>query len=695
MKKVIVASIFLFLSLIAYFANDYFFSDENSAESFGDPLATVQGLKNEVRSKHESTYFWNEAKKGDVLYDGSEIHTGSNSESELKFNDGKSTLVPAETLLKLKKEKGIDGGDILSLNLEAGSLQVMADKAGGQPLQVKIGNKKLQLGAKDRFGVLLKKEKEGMFITPTAGEVEIKGLAGKERLKPGEQIVISAPAGEAGSADAVEGEALSYKELEAVVLRPKEPSGGVTIFEQDVRFFEWEAPADKSLHIQVAPDFYFSSILKQFDVTGKDRYVIPVDQFNSGDHYWRLVANQEKAPQYSVGSHFYVKRSTAAKMAEPVLRFKDRNLWQVELNSKESLDSSYHFQVSKNTGFDPLYDEYEGKLPLKTELKEPGTYYIRGRQKMLGGVYSDWSEPVKQVIREPLQDVSVEVLSEQLNAKGEIELDLKWNKIPHAVDYLIQIGETPEFKKILKNTVTKTPPYTLTHVVGTAGYLRVLGRSIEGEYSPHGTAPAVKGLLKGPVITTKELLPQLLDDPNSSRQLHLTWERRSAAQRYRVEISRDVKLSSPRSEVTDRVEFFGSLPEDGVYFYRIWSLGDNSRYFMVPTPIYAGELRKVGSLLTPKIFLPKANEMVLVPSGMAVSMQFTWSEVPEAKWFDLEMAQSEDFKKNRQYFKVPDNKFLLSKRISNGQWFYRIRARNPYQTSEWTNKGVFHFGSSK
>ncbi|UXR64270.1 FecR family protein [Bdellovibrio bacteriovorus] len=718
MKKQILIGCLLVITVLSFFvAKQFLFKAELSDENLGPTLAEVRNVKNELRYKHVSGFFWADAAQSQKLYNGSEVFTGSSSEAQIEMRNKDVVVVPEKTLLRITDSP--EGGS-LTLNLEQGQLQ-LEGRGTGKPLNLRVGSSDLTLNADAPFGLFVKKDASGeVALSLSSGQVTLEGDGIKKALTAGQAIELKpltpepaktepvAP-GTGGGTTPLQGAEknaggsvapkaaapkleLSDVEQDKIVLL--EPPSRKVIYGSHLEFFKWKQIPDKKVTLEYSRTADFLTESRQQDVTGMKEAVLPKDM-GTGEYYWRLVVQDKGVPQFSETRSFRLESLKGNKISDPVLNFKERGKWQLNVPVEGAkTGEKFHLQVGRNKSFEDLFDEYEGPEPLRSFIDAAGEYRVRVRKSYGSSLYSDWSDEKKIFVRPPLTAPLLSKADEKLNDAGMIEMGLSWTPVPYAQDYLVQIGEGPKFTRVLKNVVVDKSPYVLKHNETVPGYMRVVARSPEGEYSPPSDVYQVKGLLRGPAIEKKEVLPPLFEKPGSTPQFHLLWTHREAAKKYRVELSRDPKLANSQTMETENVEFFHSVNDEGWYYFRVWPLGDNSKYFSVPTSILAVSYGKPGPLITPKLLTPKKNEVFLIPRGVPVSIKFSWTESPENEWYALEMAQNPNFT-DATHIKVEAQEYVLKNPIKNGQWYFRVRGRNQYRASAWSETGVFYFGVSK
>ncbi|WP_232469028.1 hypothetical protein [Bdellovibrio bacteriovorus] len=670
--------------------------------------------------------FWADAAQSQKLFNGSEVFTGASSEALLEMRNKDLLHVPADTLLRISED--IKTG-ALALNLDKGSVQVEG-KGQGQPLSLRVGNSDVKLKSESPFGVYAKKDLSGnVTLSMSSGTVSLESGDQKKALSVGEALQISDPSaankgvkseqpgaatGTQGAGGAMPGtsyggsgevnvaaesspataSALQMTALPRENLILLEPESKRVFYGDGLDFFKWKSTDDKKVKLQISRSADFLTETRTEDVSGKAEAVIP-KSMNAGEYFWRLVDESTDVPNFSESRTFTIENLGGVALGPPVLKLKERGKWTLTVpvqGSKPGED--YHLQVGKSKGFNEIYDEYEGTEPLRSFIDTSGEYNIRVRRYFGNMKYSEWSDAAKVIVRPPLSAPFLSKSDEKINSSGLSEMTLTWNAVPNAVDYVVQMADGPKFSNVLKNVIVEKGPYVFKHNESVPGYLRLLARSADGEYSPSSDVYRIKGVIRGPAFDKKEVLPPEMGKAGATPQFHLLWAHRSSAKGYRIELSRDAKLAGAQVLETDHIEFLHPVNEEGWYYFRVSPIVDESRYFSVPTPILAVSYGKPGPLITPTISSPKKSEVFLIPRGVPVSIKFRWSESPENEWYVLEMSQNPDFS-GSTVLKVTGQEYILKKAIKNGQWYFRVKGRNKYQESAWSDTGVFYFGVSQ
>lgn len=697
MKKntlLVILSTFVMAALIGGY---YFYSPETSEENLGPPLAEVESIKNQLRYKHSSGFFWSDAAKKQKLFNKSEVFTGDSSEALIQMKNKDLIQLPAETLLLISEDKKQPG--VLNLNLQQGSMHFRGGDGGR--LVVMMGKKKIKLTSQAAYGFFMKRDSKGdLTVSVSNGALSIESNNEKKMLQTGQAVELvdgkktqAEQGGSEGVSQPLEDQVI-MNDLSAGPIVLTNPPPDKNIYGIPYEFFRWKAPGADKTFIEYGSSDNFLIESKKEEVTSLSESLIPQD-LKEGKYFWRIFIIKNNTPQFSETRNFRIEKHSNSKLGNFKLTFKERGKWQLSIPVVGGAPGDkYNFQVAMDNQFKELFDEYQGPEPLTSFIDKPGKYFIRSRRFVGEGGYSDWSVTSEFVVRPPLEAPQLEVLGEKLLPTARIEIPLKWGDVQYASDYLVQISDTPAFKTILKNLIVEKSPFELRHDEERSGYLRLLARSIEGEYSPPSKVFPIKGLIKGPKVVVKEFLPPPVDEPNVKSQVRILWDHRDSASGYKVELGQDPNLVDAKSVQTENIEHRQNVDKNGYYYFRVWPVAKPDKYFVMPTPIFAVNAQLPGSMEVPKLSSPKKKEVFLVPQGLPISIKFSWTNVDAKDFYILQIAQEKSFSKPLEY-SVTGEQYVLNKALNGGQWFYRVRAKNKYQVSAWSEIGEYYIAVSQ
>ncbi|MFM6930003.1 MAG: hypothetical protein ACKOX6_16145 [Bdellovibrio sp.] len=471
---------------------------------------------------------------------------------------------------------------------------------------------------------------------------------------------------------------LSTDDINAKLLIPLD---GTIFYVGDKIHFEWD-PFFLNSSLEVSKVQNFSQDVERFDAKGTTSLNISTTN-RLGKYYWRLAYSYEGKPQLTKTQTFTVSEAISTQIEKLTLRFMDRNKWELNFKIKDSKEQEeFIFQASLDSNFQKVEYELAGTLGKKIIISKPGSYFVRARRNFGSAKNQNWSNVVTLFVRPPLETPVLARQEEVLASPEVISIKLAWSDVKYAAQYNVDIADTPKFGNIKKTVKVPANTYTIEHSEKQISYLRVTAISAEGERSQSSNIFKLKGLLPGPSIEKYEIAFADLDKKQDTDKLHIIWDHRKNTQKYFVEISRTEDLKKTSIHETRNIEFYTPVPEPGWYYFRVRPESDNADFIYTPTTVFAVEYKKLDALSAAKFDSPRDGESFAFNKGN-YRIQFRWGQTLGAGWYDLEFSKTKSFSDSKTY-KVEARDFLLRQGLSEGQWFYRLRGRNPNQASPWS-----------
>lgn len=151
--------------LIGWYAlhSDFSFFNIGGFSGSGQMIGTVDEVESDVRLRTIKNIFWQNARTLDSITEGDSLFVGPDSSIIVRFEDGKSVTIGANSLIKFKTEK-----NKIKLNLKYGSIksknlpsQLILDDCG-ETLDIKAqNNADLEIGKTSECGKIKVKAKNG------------------------------------------------------------------------------------------------------------------------------------------------------------------------------------------------------------------------------------------------------------------------------------------------------------------------------------------------------------------------------------------------------------------------------------------------------------------------------------------------------------------------------------------------------
>lgn len=167
----------LIIALGAYFLKtDFSFFSLGQDSQTSETIGQIDKVKSEVRRRSTKNIFWTNSHEKDILTFGDSIFVGSDSETEIKFADGRKIKIGPNSLVKFTVDD-----KKLKLNLQYGTIKSDRLPTGlilddcGQSLEIESDNGDIEIGKKNTCGKVKVKTKTGA-ITVNKKTVDSTGL---------------------------------------------------------------------------------------------------------------------------------------------------------------------------------------------------------------------------------------------------------------------------------------------------------------------------------------------------------------------------------------------------------------------------------------------------------------------------------------------------------------------------------------
>ncbi|MBO9667063.1 MAG: hypothetical protein J7501_09650 [Bdellovibrio sp.] len=460
------------------------------------------------------------------------------------------------------------------------------------------------------------------------------------------------------------------------------PLDGTVFYAGDMIKFEWD-PFFVNPTVEVSTVQNFSQDVERF-VSGNKPSISIGSANRKGRHFWRLAFEQTPGKvEYTKSQGFIVSEAIPTQIQKLTLNFLERGKWNMSVKIKDAKDKEeFVVQTTLDPTFQKIEHEFTGPLTQLVPLTKPGTYYVRAHRARGSARMQAWSNTMTQFLRPPLEAPSLTKQQEVLASPEVITIKLDWKDVKYATQYLVQIDNTDGFGVVKRSFRVPENTYNLEHSQKDPSFVRVVAQSAEGELSPPSNVFRIKGLLPGPSIEKYEIMYADIDKKNDQDRLHILWTHRKNTKKYIVELSRTEDLKQFQKFETENIEFFTPVKDTGWYYFRVRPESSSPDFFYSPTTVFAVEYKKIGALQEVKVEQPRNGDSFAYNNGKYV-VQFRWGQTLGAGWYELEMAQSNDFKDSKIH-KVEARDYRLPPGLKSGTWYYRLRGRNPNQASPWS-----------
>lgn len=362
--------------------------------------------------------------------------------------------------------------------------------------------------------------------------------------------------------------------------------------------------------------------------------------------------------------------------------------YELEISPDESFNS---LALSKNTK--------EQKAAV-TDPLQPGPYFWRLKAYDRNGDLGATSSAQRLTLRhltgpQIVTPTSAAQINLEINAKPQEELststEVQWTAMPQLKSFTWQVSQDPEFKNILKDGQTSSLEALTPRLPSGTYWVRVQGQTANQNISPWSepvsfTLNLVAQKLERParpILVTKkvEFKPPTAQDrnPASPEAPKLAWKPVLQIKNYQVQISKDVSFSKTEKYDITQNQVAWSQFRPGKHYYRVFARGHNG---LMSEPSEVGTIDvAMGTLTLNPLKTINATGTTPSPTEAPVS----WSEVPFAKSYLVQVDKSKDFTQPQQMeFSSSSGRLTLN---DPGNYAVRVQAldENNQPVTEFSN----------
>ncbi len=390
-----------------------------------------------------------------------------------------------------------------------------------------------------------------------------------------------------------------------------------------------------------------------------------------------LEVNKDHGRLYagSYGRGFWF-RDLSVELDEPILASPTSGVNNLSFNSATftwnavNLANTYHIQISKSSNF--LTIEYEnanvsGTSHIITNLLANQQYFWRVRAKT-GISLSDWS--LVWNFKTKIGNTTL-IAPENNSFNNLLSLNFRWNEIPGADSYKLQVSIDPTFNSIDFNLNSNDATELISGLsYFTKYYWRVAGTNSNGD----GDWSEIWNF--NTILANPSLLSPVRDSKNNLTNLTFNWESVTGAQTYDIQIDDNIDFSSLDKEVLGHglIELdVTGLKNATRYFWRAKAHNTNSssewsNYWAFNTKLAENTL----------IFPPIDSNYV------DLSVNLRWNKVEKGEESIVQVSQSPNFNTILTSNTLTDTTSNLSGLVYNKNYFWQVKSSGTFGENNWS-----------
>lgn len=325
----------------------------------------------------------------------------------------------------------------------------------------------------------------------------------------------------------------------------------------------------------------------------------------------------------------------------------------------------YELEISPNEDFSSVAASQmtQEQRAVITDPLQPGAYFWRlkalDRNGEVGATTPAQRMSISHLagpkITTPLQQARID-LELKVKPKEELAttLDVQWKAMPVLKTFTWQISQDPEFQTILKEGQTTSLSAITPRLPSGSYWVRVQGMTEKQTLSPWSEPVTFSLNLAAhkeerparPILVTKQVdfkAPTGDRNPASPEGPNLAWEPVLKSKNYQLQISKDLSFGEVEKYDVTGTQVVWSQFRPGKHFYRVIARGANG---LTSEPSEIGTIDvSVGGLTLNPLKTIKAVGQTPGPKETPIS----WSEVPFAKTYLVQVDKSKDFSQPQQF----------------------------------------------
>jgi hypothetical protein len=465
---------------------------------------------------------------------------------------------------------------------------------------------------------------------------------------------------------------------------PLAPASGTTINNDTVTLLWSSTPGASMYRIQLSSSPQFTSIAI-YDSSYTTAYFATFIELGI-TYYWRIQSvNSSGTSSWSTNIRSLLTLPKAPTLISPINGNITRNLlptlhWTDDTTVKTfeiqiTIDGDFHTSSPKS------YLTRNNYLPAP-EIRETALYYWRVRTNNNNGE-GYWS-PTQTFSTEFKGPPTIPILLSPDNNSVEIpsELAISWDSTYNTAIYKIQLAKDTNFSVIYIEDTTAQQSFHFTSLPANSNFFwRVWAiNSLDSVHSDTRKFSTVKTSPPQP-----DLSAPADNSINRPISFDVYWKQAPVAQSYTIEIALEHTFSTPifsQSAITDTSFTLTNLLYDTTYYWRIKAsneIGDGSwsaAWQFSTISLYPS---------IPSIVSPVYNE-----TNIPITATVKWKKSSGAELYIINLSTDSSFLSLTHSDSIQsDTAFQFANLIENTTYHIRVRSKNQYGTSRWSQRIAF------
>lgn len=707
----IVASALVFLISSSWLIYDSHFSD-NGDNAGLIALGKINPIKNQTRRRHAEGFTWFDVHQTKPVYNGDFIYTGADANAEITLDDGSTIRLEPSTLIVLNFK------DKLNLDLQFGSFSGdLKNKS-----EIKIGGETLNTDASN-FSIA--KNTQGLDIDIKTGALN----SGVKKLG-------------VGSSSLNQGKVFNL-EKSIDLLYPKN-TNWVWLKPNQKLEMSWSGPENIDYVVELSTTSNFEKVILS-ETSQKQKIDISFSYFQT-EIFWRVIGLSKDQKKYLSPVQSFVAHIDLPP--EPLKPLNNQNLLGditdpknpkgIDFSWKDlsELWNEFELQISDKKDFSEISSEFKNikDTNFTAVVEKTGEYFWRVRGHLVDKNHSSpWSESRSFFIRvtspDPLKppalinnQVTYNIIPRDLvnydETQNVIHLDnttgfpkLDWTPVEHALGYKLSFAQDKAFTQIIKTVKVKQDQYSYMNPFVQDYFWVVQTIYKDGSLGPLSTIGSINVRKPYPLPSPTNKISEAVDFKEKDKifEQEISWDRFPLKKGYEVQWSTDKNFKQFERTLTVKDSLKVPFNKSSEVYWRVRASNRDKSPFSpfsptqtisyerkitnIPQKIIEAESKQLASMKppvdAPTIIQPTSNKVYLTTKTQESFVLMKWEYPKDFDLFQIEVSSDRSFEKIITQQDVTDSKWILNKKLSPGEYFWRVRAKTGAATKEWTEVHSF------
>lgn len=326
-----------------------------------------------------------------------------------------------------------------------------------------------------------------------------------------------------------------------------------------------------------------------------------------------------------------------------------------------------------------------------------GDYYFRVRAFYGEGAFSLNSDVLKVKVSEQNPDglPEPELLTKKLETPLGLDdlavAKLKWEKMPEADQFIVQMSEDAAFSKLLNEN--KLAQHQADLSIQTRGnyFLRVAGISKKGNLGPWSAVVPWKVYLGPPILEPMANITVEVESSNSPvppTPLKMVWKAHKSLKNYRLQLAEDSEFTKILlNQKLNANEFIYNLPKGGRFRVRIQGVTEEGVELTPFSKVEEMMFSLKHPLISPVLLFPKNKVSYILAKMKTSELWLEWENRDRLSTsYQIEFSKDREFTEVKYTRKSNQPRLLLDHKTIKGKLYWRVKAINEEQQlfSPWS-----------